>query len=207
MDSLASLDTSALLAVLRVAVAERTQRPVPRVEHVWTGPDTKASEARDTAVVVRELLASARRSVLIAGFAFDHGKDILAPLHDAMVRHDVQASLFVDLTPYMREAAPGDPGTAAADLFLSQNWPFGDPKPDLYGDRRGSDVACRSSLHAKCVVADGERTLVTSANFTQRGQVRNVELGVLVDDPGFGRQVSDHWLALVAAGVFIRYGA
>ncbi len=206
MAPFAALDAPALVAVVSVAVAERTQRPVPRVDHVWTGPDTKASGARDTAVVVRELLGSARRSVLIAGFAFDHGKDILAPLHEVMVRHRVAASLFVDLGPYERPGAPSDARVAAVDLFLAQNWPFGDPKPDMYCDRRSDDPGRRCSLHAKCVVVDDERTLITSANFTERGQARNIELGALIDDPGFGRQVVEHWRGLALAGLFVRPG-
>lgn len=42
-----------------------------------------------------------------------------------------------------------------------------------------------ASLHAKCVVVDERWVLVTSANFTDRGQTRNVEVGVLLDDAGF----------------------
>jgi phosphatidylserine/phosphatidylglycerophosphate/cardiolipin synthase-like enzyme len=39
-----------------------------------------------------------------------------------------------------------------------------------------------ASLHAKCVVVDGRWVFVTSANFTDRGQTRNIEVGVLLDD-------------------------
>jgi phosphatidylserine/phosphatidylglycerophosphate/cardiolipin synthase-like enzyme len=35
------------------------------------------------------------------------------------------------------------------------------------------------SLHAKCAVVDGARSFISSANFTQRGQERNIEVGVL----------------------------
>jgi phosphatidylserine/phosphatidylglycerophosphate/cardiolipin synthase-like enzyme len=40
-----------------------------------------------------------------------------------------------------------------------------------------------ASLHAKCVVVDGRLVFVTSANFTDRGQTRNVEVGVVLDEP------------------------
>ncbi len=32
-------------------------------------------------------------------------------------------------------------------------------------------------LHARCVVVDRARAFVSSANFTQRGQERNIEVG------------------------------
>ena len=35
--------------------------------------------------------------------------------------------------------------------------------------------------HAKCVIADQRRLFVSSANFTEASQNRNLEVGVLVD--------------------------
>lgn len=45
-------------------------------------------------------------------------------------------------------------------------------------------------LHAKCVVTDGRWTLLTSANFTEAAQERNIEAGVLVDDPRLAARVT-----------------
>ena len=42
-----------------------------------------------------------------------------------------------------------------------------------------------SSLHPKCVVIDEGKALVTSANFTEAAQIRNIEAGVFIRDPGF----------------------
>jgi len=53
------------------------------------------------------------------------------------------------------------------------------------------------SLHAKCVVVDARITLIGSANFTDRGQTRNIEVGVLIDDAAFARQVALQWQGLV----------
>ena len=62
--TLRQLDSASLQAVLRVAIAERRYRPVPRVDLVWTGPEALISTARDTLVVVRELFENAEKSVL-----------------------------------------------------------------------------------------------------------------------------------------------
>ena len=64
-----------------------------------------------------------------------------------------------------------------------------------------------SSLHAKCIVVDDHWALITSANFTDRGHDRNIEVGVLVDDPSFGRSLAGQWLAALAAGVFVSVDA
>ena len=59
-------------------------------------------------------------------------------------------------------------------------------------------------MHAKCVVVDETRALVGSANFTDRGQQRNVEVGVLVDDPIFARKLQQQWNGLAASGLLVR---
>jgi len=183
--TLRQLDSGSLQAVLRVAIAERRYRPVPRVDLVWTGPEALVSTARDTLVVVRELFENARKSVLIGGYAFDHGKDIFAPLHMAMAERGVETTIFLN----------------DVEGFLEKNWPFGEPLPSIYCDPRTAERESRFSLHAKCIVVDEARALVTSANFTDRGQTRNIEMGVLVDDPGLASRLVHQWRGLIESGL------
>ena len=58
----------------------------------------------------------------------------------------------------------------------------------------------RSALHAKCVVIDGSEALVTSANFTEAAQVRNIELGLHVGSPAVASQIEDHFHSLIRNG-------
>lgn len=51
---------------------------------------------------------------------------------------------------------------------------------------------------------DGRHTLITSANFTFSGQERNIELGVLIDDPAFADRVFEQWRRLVNDGLLVR---
>ena len=163
-EALSSLGRDAARAVLEAVIKERgTQNR--RAELVWTGPETKQSGARDTAVVLSDLFSSARQSVLVAGFVFDHGETLLQALHGAMAR-GVSCSVFAD-------------GEAARN-FRRDNWPFGPPFPQVYRFVPAAGVF--ASLHAKCVVVDHRHVFVTSANFTDRGQTRNIEVGVLLDD-------------------------
>lgn len=159
-----ALSREGVLAVLGAVLAERRGRPVPP-ELVWTGPESRQSGARDTAVVLADLFKKASASVLLAGFVFDHASEVLAPLHAAMKR-GVSCRLFADAD--------------AARNFRHDHWPFGPPFPEVFGFVRESGVF--ASLHAKCVVVDGRWVFVTSANFTDRGQTRNVEVGVVLDD-------------------------
>ena len=55
-------------------------------------------------------------------------------------------------------------------------------------------------MHAKCVVVDGAQALVTSANFTEAAQERNIEVGLLVDAPALADRLEEHFASLIRDG-------
>jgi phosphatidylserine/phosphatidylglycerophosphate/cardiolipin synthase-like enzyme len=205
--ALAGHKTAACLSVLEVVLSEREERR-PTPELVWTGPEAPAGTARDTAVVLRELFESARESVILAGYSFDHARHVLSPLHRAMRDHRVDARFFVDVPQMERGESEEEHLATHLGKFIAESWPFGDPRPRLYYDRRALKPGppyC--SLHAKCVVVDGARAFVSSANFTQRGQERNIEVGVLVEDASFASYLAGQWLGLIEAGIVAEHVA
>jgi len=205
--ALAPLDRNAAATALELLIADRSERPTPRIDLVWTGPEAEAAESRKTAVVVRRLFEEARESVLVAGYAFDHGAEILGPLHTAMAERGVRATIFLDIPGQApSEAEITAFATQQIDSFLKENWPFGEPLPTIYYDPRTVSPSVNASLHAKCVVIDDTRALVTSANFTSRAQTRNIEVGVLIEDADFARRLAGHWQALVTRGAMRRRG-
>lgn len=228
-----ALDGPGLRAVVDAVLAERTHRKGPRLTLVWTGDDPGIGHSRHTRVVLPELFEQARKHVLIAGYSFDHGGDLFPALYRAMRDRDVTADFFVDvrqLVERLRDAAraegrdwgllsapleaspnPEARGTAAVGLFFELMWPFGDPRPRVFFDPRTAASMNAISLHAKCVVIDHHLTLITSANFTDRGQTRNFEAGVTIEDRAFAATLERQWANLVEAGVVVaatndRYG-
>lgn len=203
---IAGMEGRAAAAVVEAVLAERDRHDGAKLELVWTGPEAKQSMARDTAVVLQNLFGSATRDVLVAGYSWDHGADILRSLHEVMKDQGVTATFFLDVAGRApTEEARDDYATAAIDRFFRDNWPFGDPKPTVYYDPRTTEVRATASIHAKCVVVDARHTLITSANFTDRGQTRNIEVGVLIDDPTFAEQLLTQWRGLIANGLVRRY--
>lgn len=198
---LTALDREAAVLLLTAVLAERRGHRGAKLDLVWTGPEAKVAHARDTAVVVAEMFGSARRSVLIGGAYFDHGKEIFEPLHRVMRDRGVQADAFLNLEPLDEEPDPARAARVRTDEFLRRNWPFGDPTPTLYYYPDGISQKKRASIHAKCIVIDGKRSLVTSANFTDRGQTRNIEVGVVIDDANFAEALTKQWWGAVGAGV------
>jgi len=206
IEALRGTDRAGVGVALRVAIAERVHRPPPRLDLVWTGPETRASTSRSTGIVVERLFEEAERTVIVGGYTFDT-PEILRPLHRAMADRGVATMLFLDV-PGEATTSEGAENLATRhiDKFFCEVWTFGTPKPDIFYDPR---TAMRgppwASLHAKCVVVDDKRALITSANFTDRGQERNIEAGVLIEDPVFAGELGGHWRQLVSAGLVRRY--
>ena len=164
------LDAAAVAAVLEAVLAERPSAQGPKVELVWTGPEGKSGWARPTVSIVRNLFARAQVSVLVAGYSFDHGAEILEPLHAAMKERGVSVSLYVNIERASKKTA-NLTAHASRELatFLAKNWPFGPPSPALYYNPRTLRPTSTESLHAKCIVVDERIALVGSANFTELG--------------------------------------
>jgi hypothetical protein len=210
--ALTPLDTvpaEALTAVISAVLEERRARS-PATEVVWTGPEPVGATSRDTAAVVAGMFRDAEHEVLVSVFALDVAKDpahaLFAPLHAAMNARSIQATIFFDVERCAAAAHVSRSEAASGAPFLKLYWPFGPPYPDLYFDPRSLEAGPPSSMHAKVVVADRRFVLVGSANLTDRGQTRNVELGVRLDDPSLGQRIAEQWMGSVTSGGFRRCG-
>lgn len=207
----AGLAGHSLVAALRLAEAARKageSKPEPTL--VWSDLDIAGS--RDTSVVCNELFRGARESVLVSTFNFGHrakegeakGNPVLVPLAKRMGElGSLTVRIFVNLRrlEYMAHASEREVEDAFVGWFRREIWPW-EPVPEVYYDPRslqalGDDSAC---LHAKCVVVDDARAFVTSANLTEAAQDRNIEAGVLLDDPQFSRTLRLQFESLIDRG-------
>ncbi len=198
--------------VLEAVLLERQHLRSANPEFVWTGPEPRHGQARLTSVVLEQLFGGAQRSVLLAGYAFDHGEEIFARLHEGMAQRGVEADFYINLKQADDwsggevRAKPMTLAEARAQVvsFLGKNWPFGEPTPRFFFDQRVLVGGWFVSLHAKCAVVDGERVLLTSANFTDRGQHRNIEAGLSQVDRNLAGAIQAQFQMSTNAGLFVR---
>jgi phosphatidylserine/phosphatidylglycerophosphate/cardiolipin synthase-like enzyme len=196
------METAHLAYVLDVISAERSRnQPVESfVELVWSGPESAQSGTRDTGVVVRAMFANARQSVLIAGYAVYQGKRIFKELADRMdACPELQVRMFLNITrDYQDGRSEAELLALFARAFL-ENDLSGRRIPEVFYDPRGlsTESGPKAALHAKCVVVDDEQALITSANFTEAAQERNIEVGVLVKIPTFAASLRQQFETLV----------
>lgn len=188
------------IAILLRALAderEAAERAGDIVDLVWSGPEAPGSLNRDTSVVVRELFEEATRSVLIASYVVDAGEKARAIFEPLAVRLDRGDALDVQLVVNVPRPH-GDLRDWRAIVaewaarFRSNVWP-GRTLPSVFHDPRALDTGgpVRACMHAKFVVIDERVALVTSANFTEAGQTRNMEAGLRTVGPAAQRLASE----------------
>ena len=190
-------------AVLRAFAAGRRASGVSApIEVVVSGPDAAAA-ARDTGVVVRQLFERARMRVLAVGFAVHQGKSVFQALARRLdADESLEVTLCIDVRRQRGDTAPGSRVVHRfAENFVDREWP-GTRLPRAYYDPRSLAPSGKmaSALHAKCVVVDGREALVTSANFTEAAQTRNVEMGLLVAAPAVAARIEEHFRSLIRDG-------
>ncbi len=185
-----------------IRMSEDLEKRTAKPDLVWSGPEVPGIHARDTRQVFEELLSSVTSSLWACTYAFFDGPKAFQVLAKNM---DGNPSLRVTLLLNIQRSR-GDSTTTDqlvrkfADRFWKVEWP-GTARPRVFYDPRALDLDGPGGvLHAKAMVVDDERVLVTSANFTEAALDRNIELGLLVRDRAMAASIIAHFQGLVEAG-------
>ena len=178
------------------------------IDLVLSGPQVAGAEHRDTSVVVSDLFRTAEETIVVAGYAVYQGEKVFHALVDRMSELPaLKVRMYLDI-----QRKPGDTSSAPEIVrrfvhrFRSEEWPMGKPCPEIFYDPRAlsPDRSKRAALHAKCVVADSRDVFVSSANFTEAAQERNVEVGLLLHSPSVAVRLTHFFTALCETGNFLR---
>jgi len=212
LGTLASLGMSveAMSACLELVAQSVASKPAleDSVDLVTTGPEAGGVANRNTGVVVGDLFRSAQRSVLVVGYAIYQGQTIFQSLAKRMEEHpDLQVRMFLDVP-----RAHGDTSSIAdqvarfAHNFRTSQWPNRAPIPRVFCCEQiiGNQTGKPGSLHAKCIVVDNEYVFVSSANFTEAAQIRNIEVGLLVRSAVLSERLTRFFEALLDTHYFQR---
>lgn len=194
--------TSIALALLAAAEAEEQHRNIPKLDLVWTGPDSNVIPLRRTDQALLQLIQSATARILIVSFAVYK----LGALADAIAiaaRNKVTITICLESErasegkiAYDTLRALGSQVVEKASIFV---WPL-DQRPRATDGRFGS-------LHPKVAVADSQVLLLSSANLTDYAFTLNMELGILIRGGTIPGKVERHFGELIAQGVLKQISA
>ena len=202
--------TEQMATVTDVISRSRAQRTIAEdlFDLVVTGPEAPGVTNRDTGVVVREMFAKAERSVLLAGYTVYQGQKVFQALAERMeAKPELKVQLFLDVG-----RGPGDSSASEqivrrfAERFRNKQWPTGHRLPEVYYDPRSliPDAVQRACLHAKCIVSDLSQVFISSANFTEAAQERNLEVGLLINSAHLARQLTQYFCTLLSKTLLLR---
>jgi len=136
---------------------------------VWTAPDNLAQHGQLTATV-EHFVRAAHESVVCSTFNFQRSSVQWTVLREVATRTEVEVRVYVD-------------GNATAGGFV--NTPT---CQEIAAELDGATVFRTKPAdcvrnHAKFIAVDHQYVIVTSANFSYSAEHRNVELGLLLENP------------------------
>ena len=195
-----------MLEVLAEGLADRP--PLEElVDLVTTAPDSGTTAMRDTSVVVRDLFHNAKDSVVVIGYSIRQGQQVFQALANRMMElPSLQVRMYLDI---QRDAgdtsAPSEVVARFLERFQRTQWPTGKRLPEIFYDPRSlaTEPQHRAALHAKCVIIDARDVFVSSANFTEAGQARNIEVGLTLQSPVLANRLL-RFMDTLVAGAHLR---
>lgn len=212
LEGFGSTESTVIAWMLRRLARERRRsadRFAAAAQLVWSGASEGAPSIRDTRVVLESLFARVERRVIVSTYVIHNGRAVFAPLAKRLREQPgIVVEIYVNLPSKtgLDEDEQTDVERYLA-TFAREHWPDGLALPALYYDPESRKLgAARASLHAKCVVVDERWALVTSANFTEAAQERNIEAGVLLDHPKLAEALAERFRALRERGRLRRMG-
>ncbi len=145
---------------------------VPRtVTPVWTMPGVQANFGRLTSQVIT-MVDEARMSVVCASYNFAKASPMWGSLQRASERPGVAIRLYLD-------------GKINKSFAVAEHL----PKAVIYRTTNEPGMKRRFVSHAKFLIVDHRLVFITSANFSWQAAQKNVELGVLLDNPQLANSI------------------
>jgi phosphatidylserine/phosphatidylglycerophosphate/cardiolipin synthase-like enzyme len=165
-----------------------------RVESVWSGPSTHAVPVRATSQVLVDLVTEAAHELVLMTYSAKPYSPLLDALGGAITR-GVSVMAVVET---LQGAGSALGGSEPAAAFASV------PGVELWHWPPGKRTEQGAKMHAKLAVADRRLLLMSSANLTQSGVVRNIEAGLLVHGGAAPQRAAEHIAELRSKGLLER---
>lgn len=164
-----------------------------KIEHadlVLTSPDSFRVKALKTKDIVQKLITSTEKSLTITGYSIS---DYFADMLDMIIeksQQGVYVRLYVNDIERQRDVL--NRLMAYRSRFL-QVYEYQKQEEDKM-----------AAMHAKLIVSDIKRLLLSSANLSYHGMQGNVEVGFLIESHDKAKQIEDVMKEMVRMKVFCR---
>jgi len=186
---LPSLSDSDAIKVCQLVNSLANRKDTDSVEIVATTPVSFLAKTRKTRSVIEELISSAERSITLTGYSIStHFEDSLK-LINRKSKQGIFVELFVNNYAKVRPVLSDVEHTNRRFLKVYE-----------YSGKADDKMA---ALHAKTIIVDEAKILISSANLSYHGLDGNIEIGVLISSKRKAAQVQDIFSDLKRQKIFI----
>lgn len=158
-----------------------------KIDLTITAPITNGIKVRQNQTMVKELLSSAEKSILITGYSMS---EYFAELLDLIIQKS-QRGILCQI--YLNQAEK--------QIYLDKLMRYKGRFLNVYNYQNSEDRM--AALHAKVICVDGYKSLISSANLSYHGLEGNIELGTVVESERIGKQLIDAFKELRFKKVFV----
>ena len=180
-----------VMDILNICVQLYSAKQAEPIELVLTAPDSFRVKALRTKETLRKLIEEAEKSLTITGYAVsEYFSDVL----DMIIRKS-QQGVYIRL--YINDMEKQKPSLERLLAYRSRFL-------QLY-EYQKQEEDIMAALHAKIIVSDARRSLVSSANLSYHGMQGNIEMGFLIDSSDKAKQIEQILKEMVRMKIFIKY--
>ena len=178
-----------LLKIIQLCIKTAENKNEEKSELVITAPESfklKSKRIKDT---LSELLTSAKQSVLMTGYSVSEYFDGLIDVITSRSRQGVYFSIYINDLKKQKDDI--EKLIAYKGKFLK-----------IYNFQKKEDDKM-AALHAKIIVADERKCLISSANLSYHGLEGNIEMGLMLDSKKKAAQIKDLFNELKRMRTFV----
>ena len=173
--------------IINLCMQLYSAKKTERADLVLTAPDSFRVKALRTKETLQKLIEGTEKSLTITGYSIS---DYFADMLDVIIRKS-QQGVYIRL--YVNEM---EKQKSALDRLMAYKSRF----LQVYEYQKQEDKM--AALHAKLLVSDAKKSLVSSANLSYHGMQGNVEMGFLIESPEKAKQIEEVMKEMVRMKVF-----
>ena len=176
--------------IINLCMQLYSAKKTEQADLVLTAPDSFRVKALRTKETLQKLIEGTEKSLTITGYSIS---DYFADMLDVIIRKS-QQGVYVRL--YVNDM---EKQKSALDRLMAYKSRF----LQVYEYQKQEDDKM-AALHAKMLVSDVNKSLVSSANLSYHGMQGNVEMGFLIESREKAKQIEEVMKEMVRMKVFVR---
>lgn len=176
--------------IINLCMQLYSAKKTERADLVLTAPDSFRVKALRTKETLQKLIEGTEKSLTITGYSIS---DYFAEMLDIIIRKS-QRGVYVRL--YVNDM---EKQKAVLDRLMAYKSRF----LQVYEYQKQEDDKM-AALHAKIIVSDVKKSLVSSANFSYHGMKGNIEIGFLLESQDKAKQIEEVMKEMVRMKVFVK---